>query len=260
MSPAFDPSELPYSLHVTWHLRGQRAPRPGTCHLIPGYTTDEHLPDMLAIRYLGGKGDRDEIVIDHTCRVRRWRITARDARGAALGEAATNDEHLLAALAHGLLGAATPAAPIARVEIHDADTDTTSVVTADQQPEPQPPGQPAEAKVYLLTICEPDCYPDEYEVGGKVITADINLNHVFEGAKTARSPEEAEEFVGNLLWQMEDFPVELRLRAYEVAARAVADYPTALRRLAALNRRDADSTDSATATTRPVRGRRDVRA
>src|SRR6266851_2074364 len=110
MPPAFDPAELPYSVNVIWHMRGTTAPRPGTCHVIPGYTTTEHLPDMLAIRYLGGQHERDEIVIDHTCRVRRWRITARDAGGAALGEASTNDEHLIPALAHGLLGAATPAA------------------------------------------------------------------------------------------------------------------------------------------------------
>ncbi|MEY9861388.1 hypothetical protein ABH935_007029 [Catenulispora sp. GAS73] len=234
MPPAFDPVELPYSLHVLWHLRGTTAPRPGTCHVIPGYTTTDHLPDMLAIRYMGSKGERDEVVIDHTCRVRRWQITARDANGAALGEAATNDEHLLDALTHGLFGIATPAAAIAQVEVYDADTDTTSVITAEQRPEPEQPRQPAEATVYLLTIAELDRYPDEYESGGKVSTADIDLNHVFEGAKSPRSAGEAEEFVGNLLWQMDEFPLELRLRAHEVATRAVADYPDALRRLAVL--------------------------
>ncbi|NUP46267.1 MAG: hypothetical protein HOW97_02975 [Catenulispora sp.] len=227
MTPAFDPAELPYSVNAVWHLRGAAAPRAASCHVIPGYTGLEHLPDMIAIRYLAGKHERDEVVLDHVCRKRRWHITARDARGASLGQVATDDETLMPALAQALQGAVTPAGTVAQVEVHDTDTKTSNVIPAEPRPGPA-------ATVYLLTIAEPDCYPDEYEAGGKVISADIDLNHVFEGAKTARSADEATEFVGNLLWQLEGFPAQLRARAHDSAARAVADYPAALARLDAL--------------------------
>jgi hypothetical protein len=199
--------------------------------VIPGYTGLEHLPDMIAIRYLAGKHERDEVVLDHVCRRRRWRITARTGDGASLGQVATDEDNLMPALTQALLGAVTPFGTVAQVEVHDADTKTSNVIPAEPRPVAEAAAPPT---VYLLTIAEPDCYPDEYESGGKVVTADIDLNHVFEGAKIARSAEEATEFVDNLLWQLDGFPAELRHRAHQVAARAVADYPDALRRLAAL--------------------------
>lgn len=78
-----------------------------------------------------------------------------------------------------------------------------------------------------------------------MVTADVDLNHAFGGAKSARSPEEAEEFVTNLLWQMQGFPAQLRQRAHGPAARAVAAYPAALRALAALTGDAADGTSGA---------------
>jgi hypothetical protein len=249
MSPAFDPAELPYSVNALWHLRGSAAPHKASCHVIPGYTGLEHLPDMIAIRYLAGKYERDEVVLDHVCRKRRWRITARTSGGASLGQVATDDDTLMPALTQTLLGAVTPAGTVAQVEVHDADTKTSTVIPAEPRPAAEAAAPTAAATVYLLTISEPDCYPDEYESGGRVVTADIDLNHAFEGAKTARSADEANEFVGNLLWQMDSFPAELRHRAHQAAARAVADYPDALRRLAALLGDPAASADDTTETT-----------
>lgn len=240
MTPAFDPAELPYSVNAVWHLHGAAAPRTASCHVIPGYTGLEHLPDMIAIRYLAGKHERDEIVLDHVCRKRRWHITARDARGASLGQVATDDDTLMPALAQALQGAVTPAGTIAQVEVNDADTKTTNVIPAEPRPAPEPA-----ATVYLLTVAEPDCYPDEYEAGGTVVTADVDLNDAFGGAKSARSAEEAEEFVANLLWQMQGFPPQLRQRAHGPAARAVAAYPAALRALAALTGDTTDGTGGA---------------
>lgn len=147
MTPTFDPADLPYSVHAVWHLNEAAAPRKATCHVIPGYTGLEHLPDMIAIRYLAGKEEREQVVVDHVCRKRRWHITARDARGASLGQIATDDDTLMPTLAHALQGAVTPAGTVAQVEVHDTDTKTTNVIPAEPRPEPEPA-----ATVYLLTI------------------------------------------------------------------------------------------------------------
>ncbi|WP_194909605.1 hypothetical protein [Catenulispora rubra] len=235
MSPALEPVEPPYRLSVIWHRAGQAAPRSTGAAIIPGYTSLAELPDILAIRYLAGKREADQVVIDHACRTRRWTITARDTSGTDLGQVATDDEPLMAALAQVLLGAATAAGTIAQIEVHDTHTKTTNTFPAQPQPQndtttPIPTGP----TVYLVSIADFDCYPDEYEAGGAVASADIDLNTAFEGRKEPRSEDEALALASNTVWQLHDFPPELRVKAHAVAARPLKNHPAALQALAAL--------------------------
>lgn len=235
MSLALEAAEPPYRLSVIWHRAGQAAPRATGAAIIPGYTSLADLPDILAIRYLAGKHEADQVVIDHACRTRRWTITARDTSGATLGQVATDDEPLMPALAQVLLGAATAAGTIAQIDVHDTHTTTTNTYPAAPQPRadtttPVPTGP----TVYLVSIADFDCYPDEYEAGGTVASADIDLNTAFEGHKEPRSEDEALAFASNTVWQLHDFPPELRAKAHAVAARPLKNHPAALQALAAL--------------------------
>lgn len=250
MPPAFDPNEPPYRVHVVWHQQGAPAPNRATCHITPGYSGLEHLPDMLAIRYLAGQRQRDEVVLDHVCRARRWRITARDTGGEALGQLVTDDEHLLPTLAQVLPGAATAAGTITQVEIQDIDTRTTHLIPAEPRTDSAGSGSQPGPMVYLLSIAEADFEPEEYTVGGTVNSADIDLSTAF-----PVSAAQAEDFATNTVWQLDGFPPELRRRAHEVAARAVAAYPKALQRLQALISNTADTATRDTETAGPTIGR-----
>ncbi|MFL6113214.1 MAG: hypothetical protein ACJ786_17925 [Catenulispora sp.] len=234
MSPALDPNEPPYRVHVLWHRQGAPEPNRATCHIIPGYSGLENLPDMLAIRYLAGQRERNEVVLDHVCRAYKWRLIARDTDGAALSQLVTDDEQLLPTLAQVLLGAETAAGVVAQIEFHDIDAKTTHLFPAEPRTESAAAGRLTSSAVYVLSIAEADFEPEEYTAGGAVHSADIDLNTAFGGNKEPATSFEAEDFAANIVWQLDGFPLDLRRRAHEVSARAVAAYPEALQTLSAL--------------------------
>lgn len=235
MPPALDPAEPPYRLHVIWHRTGHDSPRATGAAITPGYSTEADLPDIIAIRYLAGKHERDQVVIDHTCRKRRWQLIARDTGGAALGQCATDDEHLIPALAQALLEAATAAGNVAQVEVLNADSNTTTVVSGEPRADDRPVEYPqAGATVYLLSIAAFECEPDDYEVGGTVMIAEIDINTAFDGNAEPSSHAEALAFARKTLRQLDGFPAQLRAEAHQVAARAVERHPAAVQALSAL--------------------------
>ncbi|NUR27046.1 MAG: hypothetical protein HOV83_14580, partial [Catenulispora sp.] len=228
-----DPAEPPYRLNVIWHRTGQDAPRSTGAAITPGYSTPADLPDIIAIRYLAGKRERDQVLIDHSCRKRRWQLTARDTGGVALGQCATDDENLMPALAQALLQAVTANGTVTHVEVLDTDTETSTIVAAEPRAD-EPGAKKAGATVYLLSIAAFDCEPDDYEVGGTVMIAEIDLNTAFAGNAEPCSEDEALAFASNTLRQLYDFPARLRVEAHAIAAPAVERYPAAVQALSAL--------------------------
>jgi hypothetical protein len=223
-----------YRLNVIWHQAGHDAPRSTGAAITPGYSTEADLPDIIAIRYLSGKRERDQVLIDHTCRKRRWQLTARDANGTALGQCATDDQNLMPALAQALLQAATGAGTVTHVEVYDTETTTTNLVSGETQADGSGARAQAGATVYLLSIAAFDCEPDEHEVGGTVMIAEVDLNSAFAGSAEPRSEAEALAFTSNTLRQLDGFPARLRAEAHAVAAPAVENYPAAVHALSAL--------------------------
>jgi hypothetical protein len=123
---------------------------------------------------------------------------------------------------------------VSHVEVDDADTETTNVVSAERRAAESGAQAQAGATVFLLSIAAFDCEPDEYEVGGTVMIAEVDLNTAFAGNAEPRSEAEALAFAANTLRQLDGFPAQLRAEAHTIAARAVEAHPAASQALSAL--------------------------